>query len=321
LAPKLAEGLSTDALDAAFERERDALQEELGVPFPGIRLWTRDGLGESSYELLVHDVPSGGGDIRADKLQVIDPPQAVRSQCEQGGSSAGEAEALWISAEALRAHPEVTGLRPEAVIARHAVRVLREQAHQFVGIQEVQWVMENVAKDYPGLVAEVQKVLPLQRISEVMRRLLEEHVSIRNMRAIFESLIVWGPKEKDVLMLTEYVRGDLGRYLTHKATGGSGSLAVVLLDAQVEKLIRESIKPTPAGNYLAMAPDQMTAIAQRIAELAGDSPRTGLAVVTSMDLRRYVRRIVESWLRWLNVYSFQELSGSVSLQPLGRVSL
>jgi type III secretion protein V len=208
----------------------------------------------------------------------------------------------------------------EQAVAKHAVRVLRDQAHQFVGIQEVQWMMERVIKEYPGLVAEVQKVMPAQRTSEVLKRLLEEHISIRNMRAIFESLIVWGPKEKDVVMLTEYVRGDLGRYLTHRATGGTGSLSVVLLDPSIEKMIRESIKPTPAGNYLAMAPDNMAAIAQRIADIVGDVPRKGLAVVTSMDIRRYVRRIVEARMRWLDVYSFQELNGQVSLQPLGRVA-
>jgi type III secretion protein V len=119
-------------------------------------------------------------------------------------------------------------------------------------------------------------------------------------------------------MLTEYVRGDLGRYLSYRATGGSGALSAVLLDVQLEKMIREAIKPTPAGNYLALAPDAMAGIAKRIQALAGREPRQGLAVVTSMDIRRYVRRIVESEMKWLAVYSFQELGPQVRL---GRVSV
>jgi type III secretion protein V len=122
-------------------------------------------------------------------------------------------------------------------------------------------------------------------------------------------------------MLTEYVRGDLGRYLTHRATGGTGALAAVLLDPMVEKMIREAIKPTPAGNYLALPPDTMAAIANNIKDLAGDQPQPGLAVVTSMDIRRYVRRIVEVDMKWLSVYSFQELGPQVKLEPIGRVSL
>ena len=304
LSKPLGKALRTDALNAAFERERVGLQDELGLPFPGIRLWTREALGEHDYQVLVHDVPTASGGVAqlmaASKAK---PNETTKTAVAQTPTHAEQA------------------LSPEEHIARHAVAVLRDNAHQFVGIQEVQWVMERVAKDYPGLVTEVQKVLPLQRISDVLKRLLEEHISIRNMRTIFESLIVWGPKEKDVVMLTEYVRSELGRYLTHRATGGAASLSVVLLDAQVEKLIRESIKPTPAGNFLALAPDHMSQIAQRIVDIAGEAPQACFAIVTPMDIRRYVRRIIEVRLKWLNVYSFQELNGQVTLEPVGRVTL
>ncbi|MFN3493033.1 MAG: FHIPEP family type III secretion protein [Hydrogenophaga sp.] len=288
-------GKSVDriGLNEAFEDERAKLQDELGLPFPGIRLWTQPDMGESSYRVLIHDVPMAGGKVEAGKAK------GPRSEDKEG-------------------QEHQSG---EQCMAAHAVRLLRDNAHQFLGIQEVQWVLERVGKDYPGLVAEVQKVLPLQRISEVLKRLLEEHVSIRNLRAIFESLVVWGPKEKDVVMLTEYVRADLGSYLTHRATQGADSLAVVLLSPNLERQIRESIKPTPAGNFLAMPPDVMANIAHLICNVTGDQPRDGLAVVTSMDIRRYVRRIVEARVRWLHVYSFQELSGRVTLNPVGQVTL
>jgi type III secretion protein V len=211
-------------------------------------------------------------------------------------------------------------LSHEQVLARHASKLLRSHAHLFLGIQEVQWILERMSFDYPGLVGEVQKVLPFQRIAEVLRRLLEEHVSIRNMRAISESLIVWGPKEKDMLMLTEYVRGDLGRYLAHRATNGTGVLSAVLLDPALEKAIRECIKPTSAGNFLAMPSEQTIAIAQRISEAAGETSRPALAVVASMDIRRYVRRIIEVRLNWLPVYSYQELGEHARIEPIGRVS-
>ena len=231
----------------------------------------------------------------------------------------GEARACWVAPES--APKDARLLSHEEVVARHAVRALQEQAHQFLGIQEVQWVMERVGADYPGLVAEMQKVVTPQRIAEVLRRLLEEQVPIRNMRAICESLVVWGPKEKDPLMLTEYVRGDLGRFLSHRATQGTGSVSAVLLEPAIEKMIREAIKPTPAGNYLALGPEHVGAISQRVRDLAGRDPRPGVIVVTSMDIRRYVRRIVEAESRWLSVYSYQELGAQVRVEPLGRVAL
>jgi type III secretion protein V len=318
LSSALGAGLNPETLNTAFEKERIELQGRLGLPFPGIRIWTTDRHAESVYEILVHDVPNGRGEVRLDKAMLLEPSDDQISQCEQVISTNNEANTYWIKKST---DLKIGVLQSEEVIAKHVVRVLQAQAHQFVGIQEVQWLFERMAKDYPGLVAEVMKVVPLQRTADVLKRLLEEQISIRNMRTICESLIVWGPKEKDIVMLTEYVRGDLGRYLTHRATSGSSSLSVVLLDQQVEKIIRDSIKPTPAGNYLAMAPDSMAEIAQRIFDIVGEAPRAGLAVVTSMDIRRYVRRIIEARMSWLNVYSFQELNGHVALEPIGRVSL
>ncbi|HEY1395387.1 FHIPEP family type III secretion protein, partial [Roseateles sp.] len=206
------------------------------------------------------------------------------------------------------------------VMARQVMLLLRRNAHQFMGVQEIQWIVDKATADYPGLVAEVQKILPVQRIAEVMRRLLEEQVPIRNVRTIFESLITWGPKEKDMLLLTEYVRGDLGRYLAFEASGGRNYVSAILLDAGVEQAIRQCIKPTPTGNYLAMPPESAAAITEKVMRIAGESPEAGVAVITSMDIRRYVKKIIESRMEGLRVYSYQELGNQVELRPLGRVA-
>jgi len=315
---KLGETLRPDTLNAAFEKERLSLQEQLGLPFPGIKLWTRPVHGDQEYEVLLHDVPFGKGSLVDGKLMAVDAPAEALAGCEAAGAAGGSPTTHWAAAGALK---EGRLLEHEEVIARHAVNALHEQAHQFLGIQEVQWVLERVSTEYPGLVAEMQKVVTLQRVAEVLRRLLEEQIPIRNMRAICESLIVWGPKEKDALMLTEYIRADLGRYLSHRATKGTGTLQAVLLEPGVEKLIRDSIKPTPAGNYLALGPEHIGAISRRVKELAGVAPREGVAVVTSMDIRRYVRKIIEAEMKWLSVYSYQELGSQVRVEPLGRVNL
>jgi type III secretion protein V len=187
-------------------------------------------------------------------------------------------------------------------------------------LQETQWILERVGTEYPGLVAEVQKVVPVLRIAEVLKRLLEEHVPIRNLRAILESLVNWGAKEKDLLLLTEYVRGDLGRFIAHRATGGTGQLPAIVLDVEVEQTIRQSIKQTPAGNFLTLEPQQVEQLLETLEELVGMQPPPNLAIVTSMDIRRYFRRMIEQRMKWLQVYSFQELGDDVDLRPVGRVA-
>jgi len=207
------------------------------------------------------------------------------------------------------------------LIAGHAVARLGAQPQLFIGLQETQWLLERAAVDYPGLVAEVQKALPTQRIAEVLRRLLEEHVPIRNMRAILESLVIWGPREKDLLMVTEYVRGDLGRFIAHRATGGSGELRAIVLDPEVEQTIRQAIKPTPAGNFLALEPSLIDTLLANLEAICGSKKPAGqLSIVAAMDIRRYTRRMIEQRFPWLHVYSFQELGSDARLTPAGRLT-
>ncbi|AXF14854.1 type III secretion system export apparatus subunit SctV [Paraburkholderia caledonica] len=339
IAPDLVARLSLAGLNTSFEAEREVLQEELGLPFPGITMWTSDRLAASTCEFLMHDVPyltveippgkvvlptlplalareaSGIGEDRPGDAEL----RALAPNCEQRAPLDGSSQpSYWHEEKGLPAKTEAW--RAEQVIAHVSVRLLRRHASLFLGVQEVQWIQEQLGIDYPGLLAEVQKVLPPQRIADVLRRLLEEQIPIRNVRNIMESLIAWGPKEKDMLMLTEYVRGDLARFLAHRATQGAKVLPAVLLDGPVEQHIRQAIKQTPTGNYLALPPDEVTFLLDSIEAYAGTIARDDIALVTSMDIRRYVRRMLEGKLDWLNVYSYQELGGLVELQPIGRVT-
>jgi type III secretion protein V len=321
LAPDLAAKLAAEALNDTLETQRARLQEEIGVPFPGIAMWTSDALPAGTYEVLLHDVPHVRVELPQGKVLLpdaaADPTLAAR--CETRGPAGGLSQSHWIGEREAPAGKTVW--HAEQVIAHDTIALVRLRAHLFVGIQETQWILDQLGAEFPGLVAELQKALPLQRIADVLRRLLEEQLPIRNARGIMESLVVWGPKEKDMLMLAEYVRGDMSRYIAYRASGGEPVLEAVLLDNEVEQHIRQSIKQTPTGNFLALAPDEIAQLVERILSYAGEAPRAGVALVTSMDIRRYVRRMIESRAAWLAVHSYQELGEHVELRPLGRVTL
>jgi type III secretion protein V len=319
LSAELAALIQGEKLDRALAQERLQLQARLGLPFPGAAMWVAAELSGLRCEVLLNDVPASTLEVPGRLLLLTDDASPLAAQAQKHGPALGRDESLWLPSEAVPADQRATCLELEQAIARDVFGVLARQAHLFMGVQEVQWVIERTTPDYPGLVAEVQKIMPLQRMAEVLRRLLEEQVPIRNIRSIFESLIAWGPKEKDLLLLTEYVRSDLGRYLAHEAAGGQGYLSAILLDPAIEQAIRGCIKPTPAGNYLAMSPDDARDLTERIAEVAGDRLRPGVALVTSMDIRRYVKKMIEKRLEWLRVYSYQELGNQVELRPVGRV--
>jgi FHIPEP family len=88
-----------------------------------------------------------------------------------------------------------------------------------------------------------------------------------------------------MLMLTEYIRMELGRLIAFRATGGPRDLPVVLVDVQVEQHIRQSIKQTPTGNFLALPPEEIGHLVDRLVDTVGETPRTPLVVVASMDIR------------------------------------
>jgi type III secretion protein V len=320
LSPALAALIDAAALDAAFERGRRALSADLGLPFPRTALWIADDLRDHTYQLLVQDVPSDPVDLPPGRTVLLDAPAALLEHCDKRANVAGLELSYWIDSTKLSGEAASSAISREALIAQHAVARLGAEAKLFLGMQETQWLLERAGADYPGLVAEVQKALPVQRIAEVLRRMLEEHVPIRNIRVILESLVVWGPKEKDLLMVTEYVRGDLGRFIAHRATGGTGDLPTIVLDPEVEQAIRQAIKPTPAGNFLALEPSLIDTLLGNLEGICGQDPAKHLAVVTAMDIRRYARRMIEQRFPWLHVYSFQELGSDAHLSPVGRLT-
>jgi type III secretion protein V len=321
LSSELVRSLDVDRLDDALDNERERMESVLGLPFPGISIWVSNELPGFQFDVLLNDVPARNVVLPGNMLLLTDMGSPFAAKAERHGPVIGRDESFWVPTAAVPETQRAGFMSLEAVLSQEVIDVLRHNAHTFMGVQEVQWVIDRAMPDYPGLVAEVQKVLPLQRVAEVLRRLLEEQVPIRNVRGIFESLIAWGPKEKDMLLLTEYVRGDLGRYLAFEAGAGQGSVSALLLDPAIEQAIRQCIKPTPAGNYLAMPPEQAQAITDKVVEMIGERRQDGVALVTSMDIRRYVKKMVEVRLRWLKVYSFQELGGLIELRPIGRVAV
>jgi type III secretion protein V len=207
---------------------------------------------------------------------------------------------------------------PAAVIARHVGRVASRRASDFVGLQETQSLLDQLDRTQPALVRNVvPKPVPLPLLADVLRRLVEERVSIRPLREILEALALHAPTEKDPLQLTELVRAALRRQITYShATGGQ--LGAFLVDPSVEETVREAIQRTASGTYLALAPDVARDIVEAArAELADAAPP--IVVLTQADVRRFLRRLLETELPDVTVLSYQELVPEVVVQPLGRI--
>ena len=186
-------------------------------------------------------------------------------------------------------------------------------------------MLDQLEKAFPATVKEVvPKVVSVLKLTDILGRLVEEEISVRDLRGILQAIAENGQTEADSVMLTEHVRSSLKRYVSHKYARGTNTLVVYLLDPQIEEAIRASIKRTSAGTHLALEPDIAQEIVQAVKNECGHLPPTAQrpVILTAMDIRRYVRKLLEyEFNPPFSVVSYQELSPELNIQPVARISL
>ncbi len=264
---------------------RPELFAELGVPLPTPRVRSTSEIGEGHVVLSLHEVPA----------KVWPVPPDLR----------GEELTAWIRDQTLG--------------------VLRARAADFLGLAEVQKLLDELEQFAPATVRNVvPKPVTLVALTDVLRRLVEEGISVRDLRGILESLSTVAAVEKDPLTLAEYVRSQMRRAITFRLTAGLGQLDVVLIDPLLEDTVRKAITRTPSGAFLTLAPpiarDVLASIRRAIAGRSEDavSAQADIVVLTQPDIRRFVRKLLEPEVPEAWVVSFAELLPEVSLKPVAR---
>lgn len=308
---------------------RQLLYQDLGVIFPGVQVTGNAPVPENSYMFRLKEVPVEVGKIVPGHILVNDGAENIRVYGLKGidiKNPATGKPAAWVPMEQ-REQAKNAGLvvwEPQEVILLHLTGFLKRYAGEFIGIQEIQNTLSVLSRVLPNLVQEtVPKVISIYQLTEVLQRLVQEEMSIRDMKSILQSLSEWGRVEKDTIMLTEYVRSSLKRYISFRYTGGNPILFVYVLDPEIEDAIRGAIRRTSSGTYIALDPAITQDILAAFRREIGNLPPTAQqpVIVTDQEIRRFVRRIAELEFRNLAVLSYQELAPELSIQPLARISL
>jgi type III secretion protein V len=264
---------------------RERVFSDLGVPLPPAAVRVSDALPERTVVVSLFEVPT----------RIIDVP------------------------------PDLAADGAVDLVAEETTQLLKARAADFVGIAETQLLLDELEQILPTLPRQVvPKPVPLSLLTDVLRRLVEEGVSVRDMRSILEALAIAAPNDRDALSLAEFVRSQLRRATTWKLARGAGTLAVYLLDSAVEETIRGAVQRTPSGSFLALSPAAARDILLSIRRVLASNPAPDGAptvLLTQPDIRRFVRKLTEVELPNLVVVSFAELMPEISLRPLGRVGL
>ncbi|WP_246210550.1 type III secretion system export apparatus subunit SctV [Vibrio aquimaris] len=324
-------GITIERLVPALTELRQKLTTELGVPFPTIHLYSQPTKENSEslnahYQLFVHEVPVLSGYIVQNDTLITSDEQQLKMLDMSFEKSTFLSKSLFWAKNQTGEAIEAMGLdvvdELDALVADlHSL--LSKHAQEFIGVQETKQLLEHIESDYEELVKEVQRQLPVFKLTEILQRLVSEQVPIRNLRTILEAVVEWSQKEKCTIQLAEYVRISLNRFISHKYSNDSNMLMAYMLTQDAEEAIRSAIRQTSSGSYLAMDPGQSESLLENLVATVGDlDSRPHMPVViTAMDIRRYVKKLIEPRLPELSVLSFQELNESVNIQPISQINL
>ena len=317
---QMADPTSNILRDVCFPSLQDKIYWETGVRLPLIHTRLSSDLEDDHYLLLLQEVPIGFGWVKLDHYFVLEG-----FSLNVGGSSQplnrdffdkipGDVEERWISKDQLDKHT-IKVLTPAEYIVKHLEIALSLRLRSFVGIQEVQTMLDQLEEVYPAVIRHVvPKLVSISVLRDVLCRLVDEKVNIRPLREILESLSSISLGQHDPFILTELVRVTLGRQITYQHLHGK-VLSAYLLSSEIEETFRDGIKESTSGRYFVLPPS----VSKDIVEKVKSVYRSNLmkpVIVTQSDIRRYVYDLLYLEVENLSVLSIQELAPEIQVRTL-----
>lgn len=322
LIPLADESQGGDLLDRVVMIRRQ-LALELGFILPTVRIRDHLQLSPNAYRIKVKGNVVAEGELLLDHYLAMSPgiedPEVYGIETTE---PAFGLPALWIDEET-RTRAEMSGytvVDPPSVVATHLTETLKKHSADLLGREETKQLVEHLKETHPVLVEDVTpSVLSIGDIQKVLRHLLKEHVSIRNLPLLFETMADYGKVTKDADILGEYCRQGLSRQLTDQVSPPDGPLYVVTLGGQTEQLIQDAVQKTEFGNYLALDPEQAREIIERSGEQLSMFERYGASAVIlcSPTIRLFVRQLLERYYPDVPVLAYNELLSSIEVKSIG----
>jgi flagellar biosynthesis protein FlhA len=304
---------------------RRQLATEMGFVMPQVRILDNMQLGANEYRICVKEVDSGRGELFPGSVLAMDPKGApISMPGTHTTEPAFGLPAIWISQN----HREEASFRgltvvdPGTVLTTHLTEVLKTHMSELLSYAETKKLLDELPPDTKKLVDElIPSQISFTGVQRVLQTLLAERVSIRDLPAILEGIAEAVGHTKNALYITEHVRARLARQLCHQHISPGGYLPLIALSPAWEQAFAESIVGQGEDKQLAMAPSQLqqfiTAVRERFDEAGqkGDVP----VLLTSPQIRPFVRSIVERFRPSTVVMSQNEIHASVRLRTLGQV--
>jgi flagellar biosynthesis protein FlhA len=323
----LVEGQQGGSLLDRIKGLRRQFAETMGFVIPPIHIRDNLQLRPNEYAIMLKGIELTKSEIVPAHVLAIDPGTAQRGTVQ--GIAVKEPAfglpALWVP-EFSREQAQLAGytvVDPTSAIATHLSEVIKRHAHELVGRQEVQGLLDEMAKVHPKLVEElIPTVLSLGNVVRILANLLREGVPIRDLRTILEAVADHAATTKDTDLLTEAARQALARTITKQYLGPDGTLSIIGLDPRLDRTLAEqathgpnsSVPADPAVTHQVVA--ALKQAAERVAT-KGYQP----VVLCSAASRRYLRKLTDRVLHAVPILGLNEIDGAAKLQAIETVRL
>ncbi|MDJ0793426.1 MAG: flagellar biosynthesis protein FlhA [Woeseiaceae bacterium] len=309
-------------LVARIKGVRKKLTEELGFLISPVHIRDNLDLPPNAYRISLAGVTIGESEVHVDKELAINPGQVFGKV--EGIATEDPAfglEAYWIE-PGQRDEAQMLGytvVDPATVVATHLSQLLTTNAHELLGHEEAQQLMDRLGNASPKLVEELTpKLLPMSVITRVLQNLLEEHIPLRNIRKIAETLAEHGSRSQDPDVLSAAVRVSLGRSIVHNVAGMRPELPVMTLEPELERILNESVQE---GGNIGLEPAMVERLHESLTEKAQSQEIAGepAVLLVAPPVRPWMARMMRN-IRNLHVLAYNEIPDDKRIQMIAAVS-
>jgi len=306
---------------ARIKGVRKKLSQELGFLIHSVHIRDNLDLSPNEYRISFHDVIVGQGEVYPGKDLAINPGQVYG---ELEGVATKDPtfglDAVWIDSSQ-RDDAQAMGFTVVdcgTVIATHLSQLLKNQAHELIGQDGVQQLLDKLAQTSPKLVENlVPKLLGLGEVTKVMQNLLEEGVPIRDIRTIAEALAEQGGKSQDTDTLTSQVRIALGRTIFQTVNGVGEEMSVMVLDSQLEQILQGAMQGTAGG----LEPSLMESVITQVIQASGRIEAEGKSPVllVASNIRLFLSRLLRGRMGNFYILGYEEIPASKNIKVVATI--
>ncbi|WP_208558976.1 flagellar biosynthesis protein FlhA [Marinilactibacillus kalidii] len=308
---------------------RKQLSFEKGILLNPIRIRDNLQMGQNEYVIKIKGNIIASGELYTDRFLVVEPGGADETFDFEGIPAIEPAfglDALWVTDKnkEIAELNDFTVVDPLTVLITHLKEVIKKNAYELLGRQEVKELLEGIKDQYNVVIDElIPDILQLGDVQKVLQNLLQEDVAITDLVSILETLADYGHTTKDHETLTEYVRQSLKRTVIKPHLDEQGTLNILTVHPETEEILSTSIQKSSAGSIPVLQPQMVTKLFDSINQQYTMLNAQGVphVLLTAPKIRPAIKNLIAFNFPELSVISLNEVPNDCALETVGMVEI